>query len=102
MTRLIMVLALIFAAGATACGVAAQQVARVPRVAVLAPISASPEHGGRSVDDFREGMRSLGWIEGGNVSIEVRIANGDPGSLSANAADLVAERVDVIVAFSGD
>jgi hypothetical protein len=61
MTRLIMVLALIFAAGATACGVAAQQVARVPRVAVLAPISASPEHGGRSVDDFREGMRSLGW-----------------------------------------
>jgi putative ABC transport system substrate-binding protein len=89
-------------AGVTGRGVMAQGLPGVPRVAVLAPISASPEHGGRSVDDFLEGMRSLGWIEGGNVSIEVRIANGDPGSLSANAADLVAERVDVIVAFSGD
>ena len=100
MIRLVTVLALIFAAGATACGVAAQQVARVPRVAVLAPIS--PEQSRRSVDDFREGMRSLGWIEGSNVSIEARFANGDPALLSANAADLVAERVDVIVAFSGE
>ena len=89
-------------AGVTGRGVMAQGLPGVPRVAVLAPISASPEHGGWSVDDFREGMRSLGWIDGGNVSIEVRIANGDPASLSANAADLVAERVDVIVAFSGD
>ena len=99
---LVTVRALIFAAGATAYGVAAQQVARVPRVAVLAPISSDPEQSGRSVDAFREGMRSLGWIEGSNVSIEVRFANGDPALLSANAADLVAERVDVIVAFSGD
>ena len=102
MKRLFIVLALIFAVGATACGVAAQQVARVPRVGVLAPISISPEQSGGGVNDFREGMRSLGWIEGSNVSIEARFANGDPALLSANAADLVAERVDVIVAFSGD
>jgi len=82
--------------------VAAEQVARVPRVGVLAPISISPEQSGGGVNDFREGMRSLGWIEGSNVSIEARFANGDPALLSANAADLVAERVDVIVAFSGD
>ena len=102
MIRLVTVLALIFAAGATACGVAAQQVPRVPRVAVLAPLSSSPEQSGRSVDAFREGMRSLGWIEGSNVSIEARFANGDPALMSANAADVVAERVDVIVAFSGN
>ena len=102
MIRLVTVLALIFAAGATACGVAAEQVARVPRVGVLAPISISPEQSGGGVNEFREGMRSLGWIEGSNVSIEARFANGDPALLSANAADLVAERVDVIVAFSGD
>jgi putative ABC transport system substrate-binding protein len=47
-------------------------------------------------------MRALGWIDGGNVSIEIRFANGDPASLSANAAAFVAEKVDVIVAFSGD
>ena len=78
----------------------AQRLSGVPRVGVLAPLS--PEHNGKSVDDFRTGMRALGWIDGGNVSIEVRFANGDPALLSANAADLVAERVDVIVAFSGD
>jgi putative ABC transport system substrate-binding protein len=100
MTRLVTVLALIFAAGATACGAAAQQVSRVPRVGVLVPVS--PEQSGGSVDEFRKGMRSLGWIWGGTVSIEARFANGDPALLSANAADLVAEKVDVIVAFSGD
>jgi putative ABC transport system substrate-binding protein len=102
MIQLVTFLALIFAAGATACGVAAQQVARLPRVAVLAPLSAEPQQSGRSVDAFREGMRSLGWVEGSNVWIEARFANGDPALLSANAADVVAEKVDVIVAFSGD
>ena len=93
---------LLLAAGVTGSGVLAQRLSGVPRVGVLAPLSADPEHGGRSVDDFREGMRALGWIDGGNVSIEVRFADGDPASLSANAAAFVAEKVDVIVAFSGE
>ena len=100
MMRLVRVLAVIFAAGANVCGVAAQQVSPVPRVGVLAPLSS--EQNRQMVDDFREGMRWLGWIEGSNVSIEARFANSDPALLSANAADLVAEKVDVIVAFSGD
>jgi putative ABC transport system substrate-binding protein len=100
MRPLVTVLVLIFAVGATACGVMAQQGSRVPRVGVLAPLSS--EQNRQMVDDFREGMRSLGWIEGGNVSIEARFANSDPGLLSVNATDLAAEKVDVIVAFSGD
>ena len=72
----------------------------MPRVGLLHPNSL--EQGGAwSRDEFREGLRSLGWIEGRTVSIEYRFANGDPALLSANAADLVAAKVDVIVAFSG-
>jgi putative ABC transport system substrate-binding protein len=85
------------AAGTPAGVVAAQQVPGVPRVGVLVPGSAVRERG---LDDLREGMRSLGWIEGGTVSIEARFADGDPARLSANAAELARNRVDVIVAFA--
>jgi putative ABC transport system substrate-binding protein len=44
-------------------------------------------------------MRSLGWTEGSNFSIEYRFANGDPERLSADAVELAAAKVDVIVAF---
>ncbi len=53
-----------------------------------------------AAEEFREGMRSLGWIEGSTISIEDRFANGDPARLSANAAELAAAKVDVIVAIS--
>jgi putative tryptophan/tyrosine transport system substrate-binding protein len=49
-------------------------------------------------DAFREGLRDLGWIEGGNIVFQNRWA-GEP---SASAVDLAAElarlKVDVIVA----
>jgi putative ABC transport system substrate-binding protein len=51
-------------------------------------------------DEFREGMRSLGWIEGSTISIEDRLANDDPARLSANAAEFAAAKVDVIVAIA--
>jgi len=95
-----MLLAVLLAAGMTGRGVMAQRPSGVPHVGVLAFLS--PEQMKQSVDDFRAGMRELGWTEGGNVAIEVRYANGDPALASANAAAFVAEKVDVIVAFSGD
>jgi putative tryptophan/tyrosine transport system substrate-binding protein len=61
----------------------------------------SPEEGARAAGEFRKGMRSLGWIEGSIVTIEDRFADGDPARLAANAAELAAARVDIIVAFSG-
>jgi putative ABC transport system substrate-binding protein len=94
---LLVALAAILTTGAAAGGVAEQQLPGVPRVGVLVP--GSPEHS-QGLDDFREGMRSLGWTEGGNVSIETRFANGDPALLSANAAKFAATKVDVIVAFA--
>src|SRR5215468_7504041 len=100
MRRILMLLAVLLAAGMTGRSVMAQRPSGVPHVGVLAP--QSPEKMKQSVDDFRAGMSELGWTEGGNVAIEVRYANGDPALASANAAAFVAEKVDVIVAFSGD
>src|SRR5215472_6658964 len=98
MTRLLLLLALILAAAATPDRAAAQQVSGVPRVGLLH--WPSPELGRLAAGEFRDGMRSLGWIEGSSISIEDRFANGDAARLSANAAEFVAAKVDVIVAIA--
>src|SRR5215468_9058887 len=99
MRRIAALIAVLLAAGVVGRAVMAQRLSGVPRVGVLAPLSR--EQTPKSVDDFLTGMRTLGWIDGANVAIEVRFANGDPALMSANAAAFVAEKVDVIVAFSG-
>src|SRR5262249_54260823 len=50
-----------------------------------------------NLDPFREGLRELGYIEGQTVVIEVRWSNGKNERLASLAADLVREKVDVIV-----
>src|SRR5262245_3564621 len=47
---------------------------------------------------FRQGLRDLGYVEGRNLVIEYRDAEGKPERLAAGAAELVALNVDVIVA----
>jgi len=95
--QLVTLLAMILAAGFAARDVAAQPVSRAPRVGLLH--WSSPEMGRLAAGEFREGMRSLGWIDGSTILIEDRFANGDATRLSANAAELVAAKVDVIVAI---
>src|SRR5262249_39390655 len=51
---------------------------------------------------FRQGLRDLGYVEGRNVVIEYRDAEGKPERLPAIAAELVALKVDVIVAEAGN
>src|SRR6266567_2879293 len=50
---------------------------------------------------FRQGLRDLGYVEGRNVVIEYRDAEGKPERLPALAAELVALKVDVIVSGGG-
>ena len=73
---------------------AAQPAGRVYRVGYLANDSTAS----RFVEAFREGLRELGWVEGRNIAIEYRFAEGQYDRLPALAAELVRLNVDVIAA----
>ena len=57
----------------------------------------SPSGYAHSYQAFRLGLRDLGWVEGKNISIEYRHAEGRHDRLPDLAADLVRLKVDVIV-----
>ncbi|MSQ70500.1 MAG: hypothetical protein EXR27_04300 [Betaproteobacteria bacterium] len=78
----------------------AQQAPRVARIGYLSPISASDKGAQEVFDAFRAGLRDLGYVEGKNVQIESRNANGDNDRLAAVAAELVGMNVDVIVTWA--
>jgi putative ABC transport system substrate-binding protein len=80
---------------ATPLAAEGQQAAKVARIGYLSPnLAASP----RNHEAFRQGLRDLGYVEGRNVVIEYRTAEGKLERLPALAAELVALKVDVIVA----
>jgi len=75
----------------------AQQPATVARVGFLAlDMAGNP----RGTDSFRQGLRELGYVEGRNVVIEYRDAERKLERFPVLAAELVALKVDVIVAPS--
>jgi putative ABC transport system substrate-binding protein len=73
----------------------AQQAAKIARIGYLATNLAVTPH---LREAFRQGLRDLGYVEGRNVVIEYRDAEVKPERLPALAAELVALKVDVIVA----
>jgi putative ABC transport system substrate-binding protein len=74
----------------------AQQPTKIPRIGILAPgSSAFPTSAYH--DSFRQGFRELGYIEGKNIFIEIRYAEGKQDRLSDVATELVKLKVDVIV-----
>jgi putative ABC transport system substrate-binding protein len=73
----------------------AQQAAKLPRIGLLA---LNPAAGPHLPEAFLQGLRDLGYVEGRNVVIESRSAEGKPERFPALAAELLALKVDVIVA----
>src|SRR5437867_11824781 len=79
--------------------VEAQQPGKVYRVGVLTNKASDPAEA-RLWQAFRSGLRERGWIEGQNILIEFRAAEGNTARLPELAADLVRLKVDLIVARS--
>jgi len=77
----------------------AQQAAKVARIGYLSPNLATGPH---LREAFRQGLRDLGYVEGRNLVIEYRDAEGKVERLPALAAELVALKVDVIVTEGGN
>ena len=84
--------ALLFALGVSA---EAQQPAKIPRIGLLSPFS--PSDTARWHQAFLQGLRDLGWIEGKNISIEYRYAEGKSDRLADLAPSFVHIKVDIIV-----
>jgi putative tryptophan/tyrosine transport system substrate-binding protein len=80
----------------TACWARAEaQQAKIPRIGFLF-VSSLSSNSGRA-DAFRQGLRELGYVEGKNIIIEWRSADGKPDRLPAIAADLVHLKLDALV-----
>jgi putative tryptophan/tyrosine transport system substrate-binding protein len=73
----------------------AQQPAKIPRIGYLG--ANFPTTNPARIEAFRQGLRELGYVEGKNILIEYRFAEGKLDRLPALAAELVRLKVDVIV-----
>jgi ABC-type uncharacterized transport system substrate-binding protein len=73
----------------------AQQPTKIPRIGYLTNAFLSALEA--RTEAFRQGLRELGYVEGKNIVIEYRSAEGKPDRLPALAAELVRLKVDVIV-----
>ena len=89
--------AMLFALSVSA---AAQQPKKVPRIGYLSTIDPASESA-RS-EAIRLALRELGYIEGQNIAIEYRYAEGKLDRLPELAAELVRLKVDIIVVAGGD
>jgi putative tryptophan/tyrosine transport system substrate-binding protein len=76
----------------------AQQGGKVWRIGYLDQGSATGN--GPYFEAFRQGLRDLGWVEGKNITIDVRFAEGKTERLPALAAELVRLKADVIATSS--
>ena len=92
---------LLLAAGAmtVSSGPLCAQQKAIPVIGFLG--SGSPVSQAVPVAAFREGLSQTGWVEGQNVMIEYRWAEGHLDRLPALATDLVDRKVDVIAAMAG-
>jgi ABC-type uncharacterized transport system substrate-binding protein len=75
--------------------VEAQRPTKIPRIGFLAATSVATIPGRREA--FRQGLRELGYVEGKNLIVEYRYAEGQLDHVPALASELVRLKVDIIV-----
>ena len=76
----------------------AQAPGKIVRIGRLSPLSAETDS--PNLEAFRKGLRELGWVEGKTFTIESRFADGKSERLPELAAELVRQRVDLILTGS--
>jgi putative ABC transport system substrate-binding protein len=77
------------------CFSAAAQQPRFPRIGYSS--TSDPSSPGPLVEAFRQGLRDLGYIEGKNILVEYRYAEGKVEGIESSVTELVRLRVDVLV-----
>src|SRR5437016_1791473 len=73
----------------------AQQTTKIPRIGFLS--ATSPSTVAARTEAFQQGLREFRYVEGKNIVIEYRYAEGKLDRLPALAAELVGLKVDVII-----
>jgi putative ABC transport system substrate-binding protein len=96
--RIILILALAFSILLVPFISSSQPRARVARIGFMS--GSNPASAGEFIKVFSDTLRERGWIEGQNVQIEYRYAEGQLERFSEFAAELVALKADVIFAPS--
>lgn len=76
-------------------GARAQRAGPMPRIGFLSPTSPGPRDGA-----FLQGLRELGYVEGRDVRVEMRFAEGRPERLSALVDELLSLKIDILVVGS--
>jgi len=95
MNKKIYCIALCALVSALSVSVQAQQPTKVPRVGYL--FNLSPTAASARAEAFQQGLRELGYVEGKNISLEYRHAEGRLDRIATLAAELVRLKVDIIV-----
>jgi putative ABC transport system substrate-binding protein len=94
-------LAVVLAVGILAPTVEAQKAPKLPRIGTLSAFSPPSQPDWQQRSPFWSAMRQLGWIEGQNIMVERRWAEGRLDRLPALAGELVQLKVDLILAAAG-
>lgn len=83
---------------ATPFGAVSQGIPKIPRVGIA--VATSPSAGRPNVAAFRRGLRELGYVEGQNIIIEERWAEGNPERFGHLITELLRFNVDLLVVSS--
>ncbi len=94
-SRTLAIAALLLAVAAGGPPVDAQQASKIAKIGYLSP--STPALGSRFIEEFRQGLRELGYVEGKTFVLEVRYAEARAERLPELARELVGLKVDVIV-----